>query len=388
LRRSSNIHNAVQFFDLSIVNPSAMLSIDFRLGEKSMKQKSFLGSLGFQSDNQKSKSGPADQNLKWVGVLAILVLLLRCVETAEAQQPKKVARACYLGNAVSGPQAIYIKMFRERLRELGHVEGQNISIEYRDFEGKVERLPVLATELVGVNCDVIVTQGNEATQAAKDATKTIPVVMALGSDAVRLGLVADLARPGGNITGMTDMGAELYGKRLELLKEAVPGLARVAFLWSSSSQDADYNVKETEPVARFLRVGIQSLDVKGPDDIDGAFRAATKGRANGLMLSGGALFGFHHKRIIDLAAKNRLPAIYIVERFVEAGGLMSYGEDRAEMFRRSAEMVDKILKGTKPADIPMERAKKFDLVINLNAAKQIGLTVPPNVLVRASRVIR
>jgi len=353
-----------------------------------MNEKYLLQGLKSWSDNQKSKSGPADQNLKWVGVLAILVLLLRCVETAEAQQPKKVARACYLGNAVSGPQAIYIKMFRERLRELGHVEGQNISIEYRDFEGKVERLPVLATELVGVNCDVIVTQGNEATQAAKDATKTIPVVMALGSDAVRLGLVADLARPGGNITGMTDMGAELYGKRLELLKEAVPGLARVAFLWSSSSQDADYNVKETEPVARFLRVGIQSLDVKGPDDIDGAFRAATKGRANGLMLSGGALFGFHHKRIIDLAAKNRLPAIYIVERFVEAGGLMSYGEDRAEMFRRSAEMVDKILKGTKPADIPMERAKKFDLVINLNAAKQIGLTVPPNVLVRASRVIR
>jgi putative ABC transport system substrate-binding protein len=323
-----------------------------------------------------------------VSIWLLATILLANLVPAQAQQPKKVARACYLGNAVSGPQAIYIKMFRERLRELGHVEGQNLAIEYRDFEGKVERLPVLATELVGLNCDVIVTQGNEATQAAKDATKTIPVVMVLGSDAVRLGIVANLARPGGNITGMTDMGAELYGKRLELLKEAVPSLSRVAFLWSSSSQDADYNVKETEPVARFLRVGIQSLDVKGPDDIDGAFRAATKGRANGLMLSGGALFGFHLKRIIDLAAKNRLPAMYIVERFAEAGGLMSYGEDRAEMFRRSAEIVDKVLKGTKPADIPVERAKKFDLVVNLKAAKQIGLTVPPNLLARASRIIR
>jgi len=212
--------------------------------------------------------------------------------------------------------------------------------------------------------------------------------MAFGSDAVKLGIVADLAHPGGNITGMTDMGAELYGKRLELLKETVPNLSRVAFLWSPSSQVADDIVKETEPVARFLRVRIQSLEVKGPDDIDGAFRAATKGRANGLMVTGGALFGFHQKRIIDLAAKNRLPAMYIVARFVEAGGLMSYGEDRSEMFRRAAETVDKILKGTKPADIPVERPKKFELVINLNAAKQIGLTIPPELLARASRIIK
>ena len=317
-------------------------------------------------------------------------VFLATVSLAEAQQPKKVARICYLGNAVSGRQAIYIKLFRERLREIGYVEGQNVAIEYRDFEGNVERLPGLAAELVGLSCDVIVTQGNEAAQAAKNATKTIPVVMAFGSDAVQLGIVADLAHPGGNVTGLTDMGAQLYGKRLEILKETIPKLSRVAFLWSPTNPDAGDILKEVESVGRFLRVGVQSLEVKGkgPDEIEGAFQAAAKGRANGLMLAGGAFFGFHEKQIIDMAGKYRLPAMYIVERFVEAGGLMSYGEDRSEMFRRAAEIVDKVLKGTKPADIPVERPKKFDFVINLKAAKQIGFTVPPEVLARASRIIR
>jgi putative tryptophan/tyrosine transport system substrate-binding protein len=307
---------------------------------------------------------------------------------AEAQQAKRVARICYLGNAVAGRQAIYIKAFRERLRDLGHVEGQNLTIEYRDFEGKVERLPGLAAELVGLNCDVIVTQGNEAAEAAKNATKTIPVVMSFGADAVKLGIVADLAHPGGNITGLTFVGAELFGKRLELLKEAVPKLSRVAFLWSPTSAAAGDELKAVETAARFLRVEVQSIEVKGPDDFEAAFRAATQGRANGLMLAGNAFFGFHEKRIIDLAAKGQLPAMYIVERFVEAGGLMSYGEDRSEMFRRAAEIVDKILKGVKPADIPVELAKNFDFVINLKTAKQLGLTIPPAVLARASKLIR
>ena len=202
--------------------------------------------------------------------------------------------------------------------------------------------------------------------------KTIPVVMAFGADAVKRGIVADLARPGGNITGLTNIGAELFGKRLELLKETVPKLARVAFLWSPTNPNADDELKEVETVARFLRVGVQSLEVKGPDDFEGAFQAATKKRAQALMLAGGGFFAAHQKRIVELAAKNRLPAMYIVARFVEAGGLMSYGEDRLEMFRRAAEIVDKILKGTKPADIPVERPKKFEFVINLKAAKQIG----------------
>jgi putative ABC transport system substrate-binding protein len=281
-----------------------------------------------------------------------------------------------------------VKPFRERLREIGYVEGQNLIIDYRYWEGKVERLPDLASEFVRLNCDVIVTQGAEAAEAAKNATKTIPIVMTFSADAVKRGIVASLARPGGNVTGLTNIGAELSGKRLELLKETVPKLTQVAFLWSPTYPDADEQFKETEAVARFLRVEVQSLAVKGPDDFEGAFRGATKKRAQALILGGGGFFAAHRKRIVDLAAKNRLPAMYIAARFVEAGGLMSYGEDRSEMFRRAAEIVDKILKGTKPADIPVERPKKFDLVINLKAAKQIGFTVPPEVLARASRIIR
>ncbi|MSP40655.1 MAG: ABC transporter substrate-binding protein [Deltaproteobacteria bacterium] len=322
-----------------------------------------------------------------IGLLVIFVTLAAGRAPADAQQPKKVARVCYLGNGVTGT-AEYIKPFQQRLRELGYVEGQNLIIDYRYFEGQIERLPGLAAEFVRLNCDVIVTQGTEAAAAAKNVIKTIPVVMAFGADAVRLGIVADLARPGGNITGLTDMGAEMYGKRLELLKETVPKLSRVAFLWSPSNREEDFNVKETEPVARFLRIGIQSLEVKGPDDIEGAFRAATKGRANGLMVPGGGFFAVHRKRIIDLVTKNRLPAMYTSVRFVESGGLMVYGEDRSEMLRRAAEIVDKVLKGTKPAEIPVERPKKFDFVINLKAAKQIGFTVPPEVLWKATRIIR
>ena len=208
--------------------------------------------------------------------VALIVLLFAFCVSAQAQQPKKVARICYLGNAISGRQAINIKTFRERLGDLGYVEGQNIAFEYWDFEGKVERLAGLAAELVGLNCDVIVTQGNEAAEAAKNATKTIPIVMAFGSDAVRLGIVANLGRPGGNITGLTFTGADMVGKRLELLKETIPKLARVAFLWSAINPSANDELKKVESVARFLRVGFQSLEVKEPDDFEGAFRAAIK----------------------------------------------------------------------------------------------------------------
>jgi putative ABC transport system substrate-binding protein len=323
-----------------------------------------------------------------VGIFAIALTFIFGGAVVRAQQPKKVARICYLGNTVTAT-AEYIKPLQQRLRELGHIEGQNLTIDYRYFEGQIERLQNFAAEFVRLNCDVILTAGTEAAEAAKNVIKTIPVVMAFGADAVRRGIVADLARPGGNITGLTNMGAELYGKRLELLKETVPKLARVAFLLrSTTTLGAPDNVKELETVARYLRVGIQFLEVKGPDDIEGAFRAATKGRANGLMLPTSGFFSFHRKRIIDLAEKNRLPAMYSSVNYVEAGGLMFYGEDRSEMFRRAAEIVDKILKGTKPADIPVERPKKFDLVINLKAAKQIGFTVPPEVLARASRIIR
>ena len=320
--------------------------------------------------------------------ILVAVVLLSVSVTTHAQQARKITRVCQLGNNAANQTDIYMKMFRGRLAELGYIEAQNIIIEHRFYEGKPERLPALAAELVRLNCDIILTRGTEAAEAAKNATKTIPIVMAFADNAVKSGIVADLAHPGGNITGLTTIGAEMYGKRLELLKETVPGLTRVAFFWSPSNSTAARNVKETEPVAQFLRVVIHSIEVKRPEDFEGAFRAATKGGANGLMLAGAGLFAFHEKRIVDLVVKNRLPAMYVVARFVEVGGLMSYAEDRLEMFRRAAEIVDKILKGTKPADIAVERPKKFDFVINLKAAKQIGLVIPPNVLARADRVIR
>ena len=341
-----------------------------------MDEKSWLRVLTSCSDNLKS-----------VGLVALAVTFALCGAVAEAQQPKKVARISYLGNTVSATAEV-IKPFQQRLREIGYVEGQNITIDYRYFEGQIERLQNLAAEFVRLNCDVIVTQGTEAAEAAKNATKTIPVVMAFGADAVKRGIVADLARPGGNITGLTNMGADIYGKRLELLKETVPKLSRVAFLWSPTNPNADDELNEVETVARFLRIGLQSLEAKGPDEFDGAFRAATKNRAGGLVLGGGGFFGAHRKRIVELAAKSRLPGVYPSLQYVEAGGLMTYTEDRSEMFRRAAEIVDKILKGTKPADIPVDRPKKFDFVINLKAAKQLQLTIPPEVLARASRIIR
>jgi putative ABC transport system substrate-binding protein len=244
---------------------------------------------------------------KQMAVLGLCFLLAAPFRLA-AQQPRKVARICYLGAADASNSLSFTKPFRERLREIGYIDGQNLTIEFRESEGKVERLPGLAAELVRLNCDVIVTNGNGAAQAAKNATKTIPIVMGWGPDAVRRGIVSDLARPAGNITGLTDTGAELYGKRLELLKEVVPKLARVAFLWTPNSIRAgDDSLKETESVARYLRVEMQFLEVKVPNDIDGAFRAAANGRANGLMVSSGGFFAFHRKRIIDLAEKNRLP---------------------------------------------------------------------------------
>jgi putative ABC transport system substrate-binding protein len=324
---------------------------------------------------------------KKISALIVATLILTGLPPAQAQQPKKVARVGSIWDSASS-SAVAIKSFRERLLELGFIEGQNIVIEYRYWDGKVERLPDLVAELVRLKCDVIFTAGGEAAKAAQNATKEIPIVIASTNDAVKSGFVASLARPGRNITGLTNMGPELSGKRLELLKETVPKLSRVAYLWSPTSSTAEDDLKETETVARSLRVGIQFLEVKKPDDFYGAFQAATQKRAEALMVTGGGFFNFHHKQIIDLAAKNRLPAMYGNPRYVEAGGLMSYTNDRLDQYRRAADYVDKILKGAKPADLPVERPTKFELVINLKTAKQIGLTIPPNVLARADRVVK
>ena len=273
------------------------------------------------------------------------------------------------------------------LRDLGYVEGKNIAIEYRYTEGELDRLPDLAAELVRLNVDVIVTSAISSVQAAKKATATIPIVFASVGEAVDSGLVSSLARPGGNATGLTFLAPELDGKRLELLKEAFPKVTRVAFLLRVPAVRGD-PLKEAEAVAKTLGLRLQSVGVKGPDDFESAFKAAKSGGAEALLVISNPLSNTHRARIVDLAAKNRLPGIYPSPDFVEAGGLMSYAPDFLYNWRRAATYVDKILKGTKPADLPVEQPKKFEFVINLKAAKQIGVTIPPNVLARADRVIK
>jgi putative ABC transport system substrate-binding protein len=274
------------------------------------------------------------------------------------------------------------------LRELSYVEGKTINIEFRYAEGKPERLPALVAELNRLKVDVIVTANTGAIRAAKEATSTIPIVMAMDSDPVGEGLVASLARPSGNITGLATLAPELSGKQLELLKEIVPKLSRVAVFGTSTSPTTTPSLKEVEPAARALGVKLQYLDVLGPEDIETAFREASKGQAEAVLVLTGPVFASHRKQLADVAAKSRLPAIFAFPEFVEAGGLMSYGANINDLFRRAATYVDKILKGRKPTDLPVEQPTKFELIVNLKAAKQIGLTIPPNVLARADKVIK
>jgi putative ABC transport system substrate-binding protein len=321
--------------------------------------------------------------------ILVVVVLLALGVTAEAQQPTKVPRIGYLAvNSLSAFSA-RIEAFRQGLRELGYVEGKNIVIEWRSAEGKLDRVPALAAELVRREVEVIVTGGFGATGPAKKATATIPIVMTRDSDPVANGFVITLARPGGNITGLSTLAPEISGKRFELLKEVVPKLSRVAVLGTSTASDNAQMLKEVELAAGALRVKPQYLDVLSPKDIETAFRAASKARADAvLMLVPGRVADAHRTEIIELAGENRLPAIYNDVSWVEAGGLMSYGANILDLDRRAATYVDKILKGRKPADLPVEQPTKFELIINLKAAKQIGLTIPPNVLVRADRVIK
>jgi putative ABC transport system substrate-binding protein len=308
---------------------------------------------------------------------------------AEAQQPTKIPRIGFLFNLSTSTASARREAFRQGLRELGYVEGKNIIIEFRYAEGKYDRLPALAAELVRLKVDIIITGGAPATRAAKEATSTIPIVMTQSGDPVGSGFVASLAQPGGNITGLSTLAPELWGKRLELLKEIVPRLSRVAVFGNSSTPDNAPSLREVELAAGALKVQLQYLDVPSPKDIETAFRAAVKGRAEaGLMLVGGAITRAHQTQVLDLAVKSRLPVMYSQPEIIEAGGLMTYGVNNLDLDRRAATYVDKILKGRKPADLPVEQPMKFEFIINLKAAKQIGLTIPPNVLVRADRVIR
>jgi putative ABC transport system substrate-binding protein len=320
--------------------------------------------------------------------LALGAILFAVSYSASAQQPTKVPRIGYLAAPSLSSMSARTEAFRQGLRELGYVEGKNIVTEYRYAEGKLDRLPALAAELVRLEVDVIVTGGPTPTRAAKDTTSTIPIVMAQHTDPVGSGFVASLARPGGNITGLSTLSPEITGKRLELLKEIVPKLTRVAIFGTSTSASNGQNLEAVELAAGALGVKLQLVDIIGPKDIETAFRAAGKERADAVLVLSSGVIANRQTEIAELAIKSRLPAIYHRAEFVEAGGLMSYGVSFTDLDRRAATYVDKILKGAKPADLPVEQPKKFEFIINLKAAKQIGLTIPPNVLVRADKVIK
>ena len=327
-----------------------------------------------------------NKKIYWLALGAMLFAL--CMP-AEAQQSTKIPRIGYLSGSSPSTSPARRKAFLQGLRELGYVEGKNIVIEWRYAEeGKLDRLSEIAAELVRLKVDVIVTTGSSVTRAAKEATSTIPIVMTQDSDPVANGFVASLARPGGNITGLSTLSPEISGKRLELLKEIVPKLSRLAVLGTSTDPGNAQSLKEVELAAGAFKVQVQYLDVLDVRDIETAFRAAGKGRAEAVFALGGPVLASQQTQIADLAVKSRLPAIYWRSDFVEAGGLMSYGVSLPDLDRRAATYVDKILKGAKPADLPVEQPKKFEFIINLKAAKQNGLTIPPNVLARADKVIK
>jgi putative ABC transport system substrate-binding protein len=316
-----------------------------------------------------------------------VVALLAVAIIAEAQQPTKIPRIGFLSALSSSSMSARTEAFRQGLRDFGYVEGRNIVIESRYAEGKLDRLPALAAELVRLKVDIIVTAGGQATRAAKEATPTIPIVMTNDPDPVGSGFVASLARPGGNITGLSTVAPELSGKRLELLREVLPKLSRVAIVGTSTQPGHAQAIKELELAAKSFNVQIQYLDVLDKP-IETAFRAAAKARADGILTLTSPILTSQRGQLADLAVKNRIPAIYNDIQFVEAGGLIFYGVSFLDLDRRAATYVDKILKGAKPADLPVEQPTKFEFVVNLKAAKQMGLTIPPNVLARADKVIK
>jgi len=320
-----------------------------------------------------------------LGSILFAGALLAVAVTVEAQQQKKIPRIGYLDG---GSNPYRKDAFRQGMRQLGYTEGKDFVIEHRSADGKPDRLNELAAELVRLKVDVIVTAGPASTRAAKAATATISIVMTQDSDPVGNGFISSLARPGGNITGLSRLTPEISGKQLELLKETVPKLSRVAVLWTSTLPGQALNLREVGLAAGPLSVQLQSLDVLGPKDIETAFRAVSDQRAEAFIVFGGAILNAQITRILEYVVKNRLPVIYSGPQFVEAGGLMFYGVNVADLDHRAATYVDKILKGTKPADLPVEQPKKFEFIVNLKAAKQIGLTIPPNVLARADRVIK
>ena len=318
----------------------------------------------------------------------ITAILLVSIHPARAQERPKIPRVGLLFTVSMSSAAERIEAFRQGLRELGYIDGANIRLEPRYADSKIGRLPALAADLVRANADVIVTSGQGPTRSAKAATATIPIVMARDTDPVGNGFVASLARPGGNVTGLSSLAPEISGKQVEILKQVVPVLSRLAVLGTSTTPGDGQLIKEIETAAGAFGVRLQYEDVLKAADIEPAFRAAGKGRADAMLVLGSGIYAAHRKQVVDLTIKNHLPAIYRSREYIEVGGLMVYGVNPFDLDRRAAVYVDKILKGAKPADLPVEQPTKFELVINLKTAKQIGLTIPPNVLARADRVIR
>jgi putative tryptophan/tyrosine transport system substrate-binding protein len=332
-------------------------------------------------------SKQAGMGKKTLGVL-LVSLSLASVHLVEAQQPKKVPRIGYLGPFAPSASAALLEAFRQGLSELGYVEGRNIFIDYRWAEGTPDRFPALAAELISLRVDVIVTQSNPAVEALQQATRTIPIVVVAMGDPVGSGFVDSIARPGGNITGFSNLAERLAGKWLELLKEAVPKVSRLAVLAVSQTTAHRTFWAEIQSAAQALKVTPQRIEVAGPDEIEDAFASLIKGRPQGLIVLPHAVTFDRRTQIVALAAKHRLPGMFSASLYVEAGGLMSYGTSLIDLSRRAATYVDKILKGANPADLPVEQPKKFELVINLKTAKQIGLTIPPEVLARATKLIK
>jgi putative tryptophan/tyrosine transport system substrate-binding protein len=338
----------------------------------------------FRSDNLKSKI----ENLKLVGIFAIALIFAFGGAVVNAQQTGKIFRIGFLDPSTASGSAVLVDAFRQELSKLGWIEGKNFTIEYRFGEQKPGRLAELAAELVRLSVDLIVTTGDGPTLAAKKATTIIPIVMTTSSDPVAQGFVASLARPGGNVTGLSSLGADLNTKRLEILKDAIPKLARVAVL-QSPGVTADLQLKELRPAAVALKLSLEEIETQADaKSLESAFQIAKQKQVNAIMTVAIRSFQAERKRIVELAGKYRLPAIYFDKGFVDEGGLMSYGVDYEDLFRRAAGYVDKILKGTKPADLPVQQATKFEFVINLKAAKQIGLTLSPEFLSRANKVIK
>jgi len=353
-----------------------------------MHERIRMRSSNSYAEIRQSNEGPRDQNQKCAVLFVIVAALTVCAVTAEAQQPTKIPRIGFLSAAPLSSMSARIDAFRQRLRELGYEEGKNIAIEYRYADGKPDQVAHNAQELVDLKVDVLVTAGATDTRAAKVATSAIPIVMTQDNDPVANGFVTSLARPGGNITGLSSLAPEISGKQLELLKEIVAKLSRVTVFGNSAEPGNEQAKQETEIAARAFAIELKYQDITSAKELDAAFKSARTGRANALMVLRNPVTSAHRKRLLDFSIKSRLPAIYANSEYVDAGGLMFYGPNSTDLWRKAAIYVDKILRGSKPADLPVEQPTKFELIINLKTAKQIGLTIPPNVLARADKVIR